>query len=52
LWPYLPGSAERLLAALGAGDLLLVNAELGAGTIERVNRIESLFPKGTPTAAP
>jgi methionyl-tRNA synthetase len=52
LWPYLPGSAERLLAALGAGDLSLANAELGAGAIERVNPIESLFPKGTQTAAP
>jgi methionyl-tRNA synthetase len=52
LWPYLPGSAERLLAALGAGDLSLANAELGAGAIERVSAIESLFPKGTQTAAP
>ncbi|HWW89988.1 MAG TPA: methionine--tRNA ligase [Solirubrobacteraceae bacterium] len=52
LWPYLPGSAERLLAALGTGDLSLANAELGAGAIERVNPIESLFPKGTQTAAP
>jgi methionyl-tRNA synthetase len=51
LWPYLPGSAERLLAALGAGDLSLVNAELGAGAIDRVAPIESLFPKDTQTAA-
>jgi methionyl-tRNA synthetase len=52
LWPYLPGSAERLLAALGAGDLSLANAELGAGSIDRVTPIESLFPKDTQTAAP
>jgi methionyl-tRNA synthetase len=45
LWPYLPSSAERLLAALGAADLSLENAELGAGAIERVSPIDSLFPK-------
>jgi methionyl-tRNA synthetase len=46
LWPYLPASSERLLAALGAGDLSLAGATLGAGKIERVTQIESLFPKG------
>jgi len=51
LWPYLPASCERLLAALGADaggealDLSLAGATLGAGRIERVERIESLFPK-------
>ncbi|HYM55862.1 MAG TPA: methionine--tRNA ligase [Solirubrobacteraceae bacterium] len=45
LWPYLPSSAERLLAALGAPDLSLAGAELGAGRIERVEPIDSLFPK-------
>jgi methionyl-tRNA synthetase len=45
LWPYLPASAERLLAALGAPDLSLTGAVLGAGRIERVQAIESLFPK-------
>jgi methionyl-tRNA synthetase len=45
LWPYLPASAERLLAALGAPDVSLAGAELGAGRIERVSTIESLFPK-------
>jgi methionyl-tRNA synthetase len=49
LWPYLPASSERLLEALGAGggalDLSLAGATLGAGRIERVERIESLFPK-------
>jgi methionyl-tRNA synthetase len=47
LSPYLPASAERLLAALGAPDLSLAGAELGAGRIERVSPIESLFPKGS-----
>jgi methionyl-tRNA synthetase len=50
LWPYLPASAERLLAALTAGggalDLSLAGATLGAGKVERVTQIESLFPKG------
>ncbi len=45
LWPYLPASAERLLAALGASDLSLTLAQLGAGSIERVHAIEPLFPK-------
>jgi methionyl-tRNA synthetase len=45
LWPYLPTSAERLLAALGSEDLSLASAELGAGAIERVESLESLFPK-------
>jgi methionyl-tRNA synthetase len=46
LWPYLPASAERLLAALGAPELSLAGAELGAGSIERVGALEPLFPKG------
>jgi methionyl-tRNA synthetase len=45
LWPYLPASSERLLAALGSPDLSLKGATLGAGRIERVSTIESLFPK-------
>jgi methionyl-tRNA synthetase len=49
LWPYLPASSERLLGALGADgkalDLSLAGATLGAGSITRVEKIESLFPK-------
>ncbi len=45
LWPYLPTSAERLLEALGDAGLSLDRAELGAGKIERVQTIDSLFPK-------
>jgi methionyl-tRNA synthetase len=45
LWPYMPASAERLLAALGAPDLSLAGAGLGAGAIERVGQLEPLFPK-------
>jgi methionyl-tRNA synthetase len=45
LWPYMPASAERLLGALGAPELSLARAELGAGGIERVEPLEPLFPK-------
>jgi methionyl-tRNA synthetase len=45
LWPYLPASVEKLLAALGAPALELAGAELGSGSIERVSTIEPLFPK-------
>jgi methionyl-tRNA synthetase len=51
LWPYLPSSAERLLAGLGAGELSLAAAELGAGSVERVTPIESLFPKEAQSAS-
>ncbi|MGO9488205.1 MAG: methionine--tRNA ligase [Solirubrobacteraceae bacterium] len=45
LWPYLPATAERLLGALGAPDISLRGAQLGAGSIERVEAVEALFPK-------
>jgi methionyl-tRNA synthetase len=45
LWPYMPQSAERLLQALGATDLSLGGAELGAGRLERASQLEPLFPK-------
>jgi methionyl-tRNA synthetase len=48
LAPYLPASAERLLAALGAPDLSLAGAAFGDGAIERVGAIEPLFPKDRP----
>ncbi len=47
LWPYLPASSERLLAALGSEDLSLAHAGLGAGAapVSRVGALDSLFPK-------
>ncbi len=45
LWPYLPNSAARLLAALGAPDTSLAGAAFGSGRIERVSEIGALFPK-------
>jgi methionyl-tRNA synthetase len=52
LWPYLPASAERLLAALGAPDTSLAGATFGSGRIERVEPIGSLFPKDAATPQP
>jgi methionyl-tRNA synthetase len=40
-----PYSTAKLLHALGAPDLSLQTARLGAGRIERVKAIDSLFPK-------
>jgi methionyl-tRNA synthetase len=45
LAPWIPGAAEKLLAALGAPDDSLANARLGAGAIEQVAALEPLFPK-------
>jgi methionyl-tRNA synthetase len=51
LWPYLPTSATRLLAALGASDLSFAGAELGRGRLAQVRPIEPLFPKEPQGAA-
>ena len=48
LWPYLPASSERLLAALGAPGLSLAGAALGMGGIEQVEPLQPLFPKDRP----
>ncbi|MEA2335488.1 MAG: methionyl-tRNA synthetase, partial [Solirubrobacteraceae bacterium] len=48
LWPYLPASCERLLAALGAPSLSLAGAALGMGGIEQVEPLQPLFPKDRP----
>jgi len=53
LWPYLPTGAERLLAALGAPDLSLAGAQLGAGQVERAGPLDALFPRiSEPSPAP
>jgi methionyl-tRNA synthetase len=46
LHPYLPASTATLLQALGAPDVSLAGARLGAGSIGRVSQLEPLFPKG------
>ncbi|HKE78129.1 MAG TPA: methionine--tRNA ligase [Solirubrobacteraceae bacterium] len=45
LAPWVPGAVEKLLAALGAPDLSLQNARLGAGQIAAVSALDPLFPK-------
>jgi methionyl-tRNA synthetase len=45
LWPWLPASAEKLLAALGDEDLSLEHARLDAGRVGSVSKLEPLFPK-------
>jgi methionyl-tRNA synthetase len=45
LWPWLPSSSERLLAALGAEELSLADARLEAGRVREVAKLEPLFPK-------
>ena len=51
LWPYLPASTEKLLAALGAPDVALAGARLGAGAVGRVAQLEPLFPKSADAQA-
>jgi methionyl-tRNA synthetase len=48
LHPYLPESTARLLDALGAPDLSLADARLGAGSVTRVGELAPLFPKQQP----
>jgi methionyl-tRNA synthetase len=45
LTPYIPASAERLLAALGCDGRSLRDAELASGTVARVAPLQALFPK-------
>jgi methionyl-tRNA synthetase len=45
LHPYMPATSERILDALGAPDVSIAGARLGAGRIERVAQLAPLFPK-------
>ncbi|HEX5224137.1 MAG TPA: methionine--tRNA ligase, partial [Solirubrobacteraceae bacterium] len=45
LWPYMPASCEKLLAALGAASGSLAAGELGAARVGAVGTLEPLFPK-------
>jgi methionyl-tRNA synthetase len=47
LEPYVPIAACRLLAALGAPEPEIAHAQLGAVPLERVARLDPLFPKHT-----
>ena len=45
LHPYLPDATAKLLAALGAPDVSYDRAGFGGGEVERVEKVEALFPK-------
>jgi methionyl-tRNA synthetase len=45
VWPWIPGSADRLLAALGRADTSYACAEFGADVPDAVSELEPLFPK-------
>ncbi len=45
LHPYLPEATVKLLSVLGAPDLSYAAAGFGSGAIERVEKLEPLFPK-------
>ncbi|HET8538201.1 MAG TPA: methionine--tRNA ligase [Solirubrobacteraceae bacterium] len=50
LWPWIPGSAERLLTALDRVDVSYARAQFGADVPETVAELEPLFPKDRPAA--
>jgi methionyl-tRNA synthetase len=45
LWPWIPASSEKLLAALGRDDTTYAKAEFGADVPDAVRELEPLFPK-------
>jgi methionyl-tRNA synthetase len=51
LHPWLPLTSAKLLETLGAPELSLSGARLGAGALGAVARLEPLFPKQQPPAA-
>ena len=51
LHPWLPLTSVKLLETLGAPDLSLSGARLGAGRLGTVARLDPLFPKQQPPAA-
>jgi methionyl-tRNA synthetase len=45
LWPWIPASADKLLAALGRPDTSYATAGFGADVPDAVQELEPLFPK-------
>jgi methionyl-tRNA synthetase len=45
LWPWIPASSEKLLAALGRPDTSYAKAQFGADVPEAAAELEPLFPK-------
>ena len=52
LSPWVPETADKLLAALGAPALEYDGARLGSGRVRRVSKLDPLFPKEIPPAVP
>jgi methionyl-tRNA synthetase len=50
LWPWIPGSAERLLTALDRVDVAYAKARFGADVPDTAAELEPLFPKDRPAA--
>jgi methionyl-tRNA synthetase len=50
LWPWIPGSAEKLLAVLDRGDVGYAKARFGADVPQTAAELEPLFPKDRPAA--
>jgi methionyl-tRNA synthetase len=51
LWPWIPASSEKLLAALGRVDVGYDKARFGAAVPDAVQELEPLFPKDRPAAS-
>jgi methionyl-tRNA synthetase len=45
LWPWIPGSSEKLLGAVGRDDTAYEKAQFGADVPDAVQALDPLFPK-------
>jgi methionyl-tRNA synthetase len=45
LWPWIPGSSEKLLGTVGRGDTAYTKAQFGTDVPQAVQELEPLFPK-------
>jgi methionyl-tRNA synthetase len=45
LWPWIPGSSEKLLGAVGRDDTAYAKAQFGTDVPDAVQELDPLFPK-------
>jgi methionyl-tRNA synthetase len=45
LWPWIPGSSEKLLGAVGRSDTTYAKAQFGTDVPDAVQELDPLFPK-------
>jgi methionyl-tRNA synthetase len=45
LWPWIPGSSEKLLGAVGRSDTAYAKAQFGTDVPDAVQELDPLFPK-------